>query len=349
MEENDEFADIPFARKRESPQKLNLFHEGRSDRQSPSNVNQEVNCEVNREVNQETKMTETRSDTGVHAPMTSFQHSFAHVLADPAYQKRHKELVSLLQDQHRSLESVTPNQLPSTSTASPISSSTANLVMPVVTKAAGTNAIIVNKVQKGNAVLDHIRNVPWEFGETICDYQVGQTSAVLYLSLKYHRLHPDYIVMRLNRMKDRFHVRILLVRVDIDDHQSTLREIHRLSFQHNITVILAWSVQEAARYLETYKAYEHKPPDMIRAPKDTSGGDMYMNRLTEALTQIKSVNKTDVLTLATNVGSFKDIVHADQDTFRLLSGFGESKTKRLYEAFRQPFKLDRAQQKNARK
>jgi DNA excision repair protein ERCC-1 len=273
-----------------------------------------------------------------HEPLTSFQLAFSDVLADPEYKKRHENLVNLLKEQESSIP------LSTSSTTIPITSlSTNSTNIPTnSTTSNRSSAIIVNKVQKGNPVLDQIRNIPWEFGDTLVDYQVGQTSAVLYLSLKYHRLHPDYIITRLNRIKDRFHLRIMLVNVDIDDHQSTLREVHQISFKHNITIMLAWSVQEAARYLETYKAYEFKPPDLIRAPKET-GGDIYMNRLTEALTQIKSVNKTDVVTLATNVGSFKDICHADQDMFRLLNGFGESKAKRLYEAFRQPFKIDRAQ------
>jgi len=35
--------------------------------------------------------------------------------------------------------------------------------------------------QKGNPVLKYIRNVPWEFGDIIPDYQLGQTSCALYL------------------------------------------------------------------------------------------------------------------------------------------------------------------------
>ena len=35
------------------------------------------------------------------------------------------------------------------------------------------------------------------------------------------------------------------------------------AFENNVEVIFYSSPEEAGRYLETLKAYEHKPPDMI--------------------------------------------------------------------------------------
>ena len=42
-------------------------------------------------------------------------------------------------------------------------------------------AVIVNTNQEGNPVLDYIKNVPWEYGETDADYQVGKTTGVIFL------------------------------------------------------------------------------------------------------------------------------------------------------------------------
>lgn len=52
-------------------------------------------------------------------------------------------------------------------------------------------------------------------------------------------------------------------------------------------------MQECARYLETFKQYEHRPPDSIHERVE---GD-YMSKLTNALTAVRGVNKTDVVTL----------------------------------------------------
>lgn len=58
------------------------------------------------------------------------------------------------------------------------------------------------------------------------------------------------------------------------------------------------SAQEAGRYLESYKLYERKPPDLIRERVD----DSYMAHMTSALTSVRGVNKTDVTTLVSNFG-----------------------------------------------
>jgi len=59
-----------------------------------------------------------------------------------------------------------------------------------------------------------------------------------------------------------------------------------------------YRAQEVGRYLETYKQFERKPPDLIKERVD----DSYMAHLTSALTSVKGVNKTDVTTLVSNFG-----------------------------------------------
>lgn len=44
----------------------------------------------------------------------------------------------------------------------------------------------------------------------------------------------------------------------------SLKELGRLAMYNNLTMIVAWTFEEAGRYLETYKAYEFKPPDIIQ-------------------------------------------------------------------------------------
>lgn len=51
-------------------------------------------------------------------------------------------------------------------------------------------------------------------------------------------------------------------------------------------------------YLSTYKAFEHKPPDLIKERIDKD----YQAILRSALTSINKVNKMDVETLRTSFG-----------------------------------------------
>jgi DNA excision repair protein ERCC-1 len=61
----------------------------------------------------------------------------------------------------------------------------------VIPSGGGGNAIIVNPLQRGNPVLEAIRNVSKEFGDIVCDYQVGRTTGVLFL--RYPSFHSQVL------------------------------------------------------------------------------------------------------------------------------------------------------------
>lgn len=64
-------------------------------------------------------------------------------------------------------------------------------------------------------MLKSILNVPWEHGETLADYELGRTTCALFLSLRYHRLHPNYIYERFQKLGKNYTLRLLLVLVDV--------------------------------------------------------------------------------------------------------------------------------------
>ena len=70
-------------------------------------------------------------------------------------------------------------------------------------------------MKRGNPVLKYIYNVPWEHGETLADYELGKTTCALFLSLRYHKLHPNYIYERFQKLGKHYNLRILLVFVDV--------------------------------------------------------------------------------------------------------------------------------------
>lgn len=77
-----------------------------------------------------------------------------------------------------------------------------------------SHAILVNPKQRGNPLLKSISNVVWEFEDIVPDYVVGRTACILFLSLRYHNLNPDYIHNRLKLLGKMFELRVLLVQVD---------------------------------------------------------------------------------------------------------------------------------------
>jgi hypothetical protein len=82
---------------------------------------------------------------------------------------------------------ITPQLNSSAAASSTISSETTsqNMTPPsqpvAVVRRLGPNTILVNQAQRGNPILQHVRNVPWEYDDIKADYTVGQTTCVLYL------------------------------------------------------------------------------------------------------------------------------------------------------------------------
>ncbi|KAK0212745.1 restriction endonuclease type II-like protein [Desarmillaria ectypa] len=206
-------------------------------------------------------------------------------------------------------------------------------VPPIVVPSLGNN-IILNPLQRGNPVLEYIRNVGKEYGDIVADYQVGKTTGVLFLSLKYHRLHPEYIHTRIKKLGHSYNLRILLILSDISEHKDPIRELTKTCLINKVTIIVAFSFEEAGHYLSTFKQFEHKSPDLIkeRADKD------YISMLRTSLTSISKVNKTDVETLRSSFGSFSNIAKAETTQLQILPGFGQVKTRNIKNAFEKPFR-----------
>jgi DNA excision repair protein ERCC-1 len=217
-------------------------------------------------------------------------------------------------------------------------------------KGASANALLVNEVQKGNPVLQFIKNVKWEFNKDIVpDYVMGQTCAI-FVSIKYHYKHPkvyltntthifftliveQYVTKRIQEVGRNFRLRVLLVLVDDETNLSAIQDLNKIAFVSDFTLILAWSNVEGARYLETFKSYEGKSSASIQEKEETE----YLPKVTKVLGNVRSVNKTDVLTLLDVFGSFSQVCQASEQQLILCPGMGDKKVRRLHAALHQPF------------
>ncbi|KAI4135447.1 MAG: hypothetical protein LQ347_000666 [Umbilicaria vellea] len=203
---------------------------------------------------------------------------------------------------------------------------------------AAPSAILVSPRQKGNPILNNIRSLPWEWSDIPSDFVLGNTTCALFLSLKYHRLHPEYIYSRIRALAGKYNLRILLTMVDIQNHEESLKELSKTSLVNNLTLILCWSAQEAGRYLELYKSYEHASPTSIRAHQATS----YSEKLVEFITVPRSINKTDAVGLVSAFGSVRAAVNARPEEIGTIAGWGEKKVQRWCETVRENFRVKKA-------
>uniref|UniRef100_A0A0B6Z2T9 DNA excision repair protein ERCC-1 n=1 Tax=Arion vulgaris TaxID=1028688 RepID=A0A0B6Z2T9_9EUPU len=204
---------------------------------------------------------------------------------------------------------------------------------PITSKPGTSNSLIVNTRQRGNPVLKSIRNIPWEYGNIVPDYVMGQTNCALFLSLRYHQLHPNYIHERLGLLGKSYDLRVMLVHVDVKEPHHMLKDLAKICLLADCTLILAFSPEEAGRYLETYKIFENKPPEAIMERTEEN----FMAKFTDCLTRVKSVNRTDCATLISHFGSLTNIIEASEEDLSLCPGFGPQKAKRLHNIFHEPF------------
>jgi len=195
------------------------------------------------------------------------------------------------------------------------------------------NKIQVSKRQRGNPILKHILNVPWTYANVKPDFVLGKTTCALFLSVRYHLLHPKYLYSRIREVGiGNFDLRIVLVLVDSPDCTDSITSLTTLAADNNFTTVLAWSEKEAARYLETYKAFENKSAALIKEKLETE----HLPRMVDVLTVTKSVNKRNVGTLASTFGSFKSIANASVEALCLCPGFGSQKAMRLHDVLHAP-------------
>jgi DNA excision repair protein ERCC-1 len=158
-------------------------------------------------------------------------------------------------------------------------------------------------------------------------------------------LYKEYIERRIAALRTDFTLRVLLVLVDVDDNQTVLLELNKLAVLANLTLILAWSEEEAARYLETFKALHGKDASSIQKNKENG---TFADQVSDFLTTCKSINKTDAASVLTQFGSVRAALAATPDELALIAGLGEVKVKRLYDAFHKPFSSKTARLRKAK-
>lgn len=170
-------------------------------------------------------------------------------------------------------------------------------------------------------------------------YLLSDSCCALFLSLKYHVIHPDYIYERINELQHKYQLKILLVMVDHIIYETHLKELTLLAVRTNFTLMLAWTYEEAARHIENYRNSAEKSPDVIRGcfedgTKSTSANQQ--QSLVDALTSVKSVNRTDAVTLMSTFETFENIIKANMDELTVCPGISMVKARRLHTLFNKP-------------
>ncbi|KAI0419368.1 mating-type switching protein swi10 [Xylaria grammica] len=280
-------------------------------------------------------------DFGADADFLSALASSASAGTDTPNQPRSQQPTGPRQPVPQKLQQPTPQRLDK---RPPPSESASKIVQPTpqaLPQRSSGSSILVSPRQKGNPVLTALRSLAWEYSDIPADYGLGLTTCALFLSLKYHRLHPEYIYTRIRNLQGKYNLRILLTMVDIPNHEDSLRELSKTSLINNVTIILCWSAAEAARYLELYKSYERADFSAIKGQQATG----YAEKLAEFVTVPRGINKADAISLVSAFGSIKNAINADPEQVAIIGGWGEKKVKRWCSVVEEPFRVQQAKRR----
>lgn len=192
--------------------------------------------------------------------------------------------------------------------------------------------LIISNRQKMNPVVKKINRVRYKFKNIVPDFLIGKNNACIFISMKYHRLKPNYLQARIKTLQNKYTNRILLCLIDIDNIDNVLGEINQYAFFSNCTLILCWSLEECARVLEDFKINEkkfHSIKNKIYSKHD--------EKISEVLKKIRCMNSNDALTLMKKFGNFKNIVQANKNDLINCPGLGNKKISTLLMTFNDPF------------
>lgn len=227
-----------------------------------------------------------------------------------------------------------------TTTAEGDTAAASALPLPVLLE----RALVVHERQRQNPLLHYIAHVRIDFSTApATDFVMSAHASALFLSLRYHLLRPDYIAQRIAALAPaataaapapRTPLTLLLLVVDAPESQRALRELNALALQHGLTLIVCANNREAARYLETYRAYAHKSADAIKGSAESTPYARYA----ECVTTVRAVSSTDALTLAKQFGSLRTLITASPEQLVLCPGFGAAKVRQMQRAFTQPLR-----------
>ncbi|ELA47375.1 DNA repair protein rad10 [Vavraia culicis subsp. floridensis] len=150
-------------------------------------------------------------------------------------------------------------------------------------------AIKVNSNQRGNNVLDYLNQVKWYYEDGLTtDFEIENFISVLFLSLRFHLCKPEYIIARLNNLKE-YRTSILLIYIDMHNYEEHMSEF----VQFDCQIFLCFSNDEAAMYLAAIDVNAHRSTEII---KHRYSFDLHERKI-EFLAKIPKINKKDAAAL----------------------------------------------------
>ena len=180
----------------------------------------------------------------------------------------------------------------------------------------------------------------WESHNIVADFEMGKTTVGLVLPLLAHKRNEKGVLLRMAHVKGDYLHKLLIIINDMAEQQDEAIYLTRLGILCNTsgwTMVVAWSPEEAARYIRTFRKYLNHSVALIDDKLDTRRTGLFYANFETALLTIDGIQQRDVRHLLARFGSFAQLANADVEWLKECENFGPVKAQRLYDVFHKPF------------
>ena len=131
--------------------------------------------------------------------------------------------------------------------------------------------ITISERQRGNPFIELLvgPQIEWTKDDA-SDFSIGSDIGVLFLSIKFHRKNPNYIADRCKHFVGSFRSRVLLLLVDVEYPDRNIAELTKLGIGFNMTTVLAFKYDEAARWIMTMYSSQESKVDELKAVQESN-------------------------------------------------------------------------------
>ncbi|EKX74171.1 DNA repair protein rad10, putative [Theileria equi strain WA] len=194
--------------------------------------------------------------------------------------------------------------------------------------------LIISPRQRRNPLVKCFRNITFVESDIPADFMISPEISVLFLSLKYHRLHSNYIIERIKSIRQhKIPNLFILCQVDIAEFANILNQLTVHTFTYGYKILLSWNCHESAAVIEILKLNYYKGIEILNK-KETK---THFETVCDMISSVRSINSSDASLICRKFKTLKEIVHLGEDEIYSIPGCGEKKVKALTAAFKNSF------------
>ncbi|KAH0788472.1 DNA excision repair protein ERCC-1 [Histomonas meleagridis] len=192
--------------------------------------------------------------------------------------------------------------------------------------------ITISKTQEGNPLIKILAPAQMVWNEnSVCDYSIGYKIGILFLSLKYHRTHPEYLGKKIANFRGGYATRILLLVVDIQNPDHVISKLTSLSIANNLNVVLAFDFEEAGRWILTMYNTQESQVDELKASNETT-----YDIAIDALNAV-GISRKDAASMIESYGTVSDCLLQNRNRLAKANILSDSKMEQFLAVLDEPF------------